>query len=171
MRPPRITYANAMATLALVLALGGSAIAAGKLRVYTGAKVADNTVTGSHVKDGSLVSADLSTKARASFRGEPGSRGATGSKGALGVAGVRGANGPRGSAALMTSAFAWRDTGLVTQRVNSLVPNDGPGSQGSDWDAADYASSAYGGPYPNIRTPGNYHSIPLTAAWTPVLAL
>lgn len=171
MRRPRITYANAMATLALVLALGGTAVAAGKVRIYTGATVVDNSLTASHVKDGSLVAADLSAGARASFTGEKGPAGAAGSRGPTGVGGARGADGPRGTAALMTSAFAWRDTGLVTQRVNSLVPNDGPGSDGTDWDAPNYASAASGGPYPNIRQPGSYESIALTAAWTPVLAL
>jgi hypothetical protein len=52
----RPTYANVMSTIAVVLALGGSAWAA---TTVTGANVKNGTLTGADVKDGSLTGADI----------------------------------------------------------------------------------------------------------------
>ncbi len=171
MRRPRITYANAMATLALLLVVGGTATAAATRTPYSGANTADGSLTGMDVRDDTLKMADLSTSAKASFLGEKGATGPVGSKGPTGVQGPRGADGPRGSAAFMTSAYAWRDTGLTTWRPNSLVPNNGPGNTGNDWDSPDYANATSGGPYPNIRAAGTYQSVALNTAWAPMLSL
>jgi hypothetical protein len=160
-----------MATLAVLLVLGGTATAAAKRTVYTSATVKNNSITGADVKNGTLAWADLSAATRRALVGPDGGKGATGSKGATGIAGVRGENGPRGSAALMTSAYAFRDTGLVTWRSNTTTPNNGPGNTGYDWDDPAYASDSGGGPYPNIRAAGAYESVSLTGAWTPVLSL
>jgi hypothetical protein len=64
---PRLGYANVVATLALVLAVGGSgAYAAQRIRAHqiaahaiTGSKINFNAVTGSKVKGGSLSGSDL----------------------------------------------------------------------------------------------------------------
>ena len=67
----RITYANVVATLALLLALCGGAVAASQLaknsvgpkqlkkNSVTSVKIKKNAVNGSKVKDGSLTGADL----------------------------------------------------------------------------------------------------------------
>lgn len=163
---PRITYANTMATLALLLTLGGTAYAAVTL---TSANVRNNSITGADVKSGSLTQADLHASTKRALVGPRGATGRTGSAGPKGTTGDTGPQGPRGSAAYMTSAFAYRDTGLVWQRTGTLLPNNNGGT-GKHWDDPTYASSATGGPYPQIRTSG-YESIPLDGSFRPVLSL
>jgi len=165
MRTPRITYANTMATIALCLAVSGTAYAA---TVITGANVKDGSLTSLDVKAASLTAADLAKSAGPKFVGDTGNTGTTGAKGATGLAGPDGPQGPRGSAAFMTSTFAFRDTGLVTQRTNSLTPNDGAGSTGHDWDDPNYASQVGG--FSNIRPAGSYNQVNLTAAMQPVVS-
>lgn len=68
---PRITYANVVATLALVLALGGaSALAAGGLATNSVGtrQLRKNAVTGAKVKNGSLTGADISGNVRSALR-------------------------------------------------------------------------------------------------------
>lgn len=57
----RLTYANVMATIAVFIALGGSAYAAAQLKKNSvGTKqLKNNAVTGAKVKDGSLNAADI----------------------------------------------------------------------------------------------------------------
>ncbi len=57
----RLTYANVMATVAVFIALGGSAYAAAQLKKNSvGTKqLKNNAVTGAKVKDGSLNAADI----------------------------------------------------------------------------------------------------------------
>ena len=54
-RARRITYSNVVATLALIVALSGTAWAA----MVTGAQIKDNSVTGRDIRNGSLTGADL----------------------------------------------------------------------------------------------------------------
>jgi hypothetical protein len=75
-----LTYANAMATLALFVALGGGA--------YAATRLPKNSVTTIQVKNGSLLSKD--------FKSGQLKAGKTGSKGAAGAAGARGFTGPTG---------------------------------------------------------------------------
>jgi hypothetical protein len=85
---PRLTYANAIATLALFLALGGgAAFAASTLgKNSVGPKqLKRSAVTGAKVKDGSLLATDF--KAGQLPGGE---RGPTGERGPQGVAGAPG---------------------------------------------------------------------------------
>ncbi|CAM3238980.1 hypothetical protein NODU109028_05830 [Nocardioides dubius] len=87
----RGTYANVTATLALALALGGTAaVAAEKIG---GSQIAKNAITSKHVKNGQIGTADLSAAAR---RGMVGPRGAAGAAGAPGAPGVPGAPGISG---------------------------------------------------------------------------
>ncbi len=165
---PRITYANSMATLALLLAIGGSAMAAVTL---TGRNVTDRSLTSADVKAQSLGVADLTVAAKASLKGAKGATGRAGSIGSTGTTGVDGARGNRGSAAFMTSTFAYRDTGLVTNRTNASPPNNNGGSA-KDWDDPAYASvSCPGGTCPQIRAAGQYEPINLTSAWQPMVSL
>jgi hypothetical protein len=60
----RLTYANVMSTLALCLALTGSAVAAGVPGMITSRRIVDNTIQSRDVKNGDLLAADLSVDAR-----------------------------------------------------------------------------------------------------------
>lgn len=165
---PRITYANAMATMALFLAIGGTAIAAVTL---TGRNVADRSITSADVKSQSLGLVDLTPATKARFVGDKGAAGRVGSAGSSGTTGVDGERGRRGSAAFMTSAFAYRDTGLVTNRQNVSTPNNN-GGPGKNWDDPAYASTACpGSTCPQIRAEGAYQQVNLTSAWQPIVSL
>lgn len=95
----RLTYANVVATLALVLAVGGTTVA-GASSLMTGRDVQDDSLTGADVQNGSLTGADirpgsvgsnaLSLAARANLRG---ARGDAGPQGATGAPGLQGAPG------------------------------------------------------------------------------
>ena len=92
----RLTYANVMATVAVFIALGGSAYAAIKI---TGKNVKNGTLTGADVKNNSLTSKDVKSLGANDFKG-----------GALptGPRGPRGLTGPQGPGA---KRF-WVDTGV-----------------------------------------------------------
>ncbi len=55
----RLTYANTMATIAVVIALGGTSYAAAKV---TGRDVRDGSLTGADLKDSSLQSRDIENR-------------------------------------------------------------------------------------------------------------
>lgn len=77
----RPTYANVASTLALVVALGGTAYAAGprnsvgtpqlKKNAVTTAKIKNGAVTATKIKDGTVGTGDLSAEARALARSGP----------------------------------------------------------------------------------------------------
>ena len=95
----RPTYANVVATLALVIAIGGTTVA-GASSLMTGRDIQDDSVTGADIQNGSLTGADiragsigsnsLSLAARANLRG---TRGDTGPQGDTGATGPQGAPG------------------------------------------------------------------------------
>jgi len=133
-RRPRASLV--IASLALFVALGGSATAA---TLITGAKVKNGTITGkdikgssltgAKVKNGSLSSSDLSTAAKSGLKGAKGDQGPAGQ---TGPAGAPGAQGPRG---------------IVSPRVQTLGGkdiNDGPAQTvlTSDVPAGTYVISA-----------------------------
>lgn len=112
-----LTYANVVATLALFLALGGSAVATRTFLTgkdvqdgsLTGADVRNSSLTGADIKNRSLTANDLSPAVAALLRpsgpslgaqsGQPGAqgeRGPTGAQGAAGATGAPGAPGPVG---------------------------------------------------------------------------
>lgn len=84
----RLTFSNAIACIALFVALGGSSYAAVQI---TGASVKDNSLTTKDVRNGSLLAKDFK-------RGQipAGPQGATGAQGPQGVQGERGPEGPKG---------------------------------------------------------------------------
>ena len=89
-------HSTAVAYLALFAALGGSAYAA---VTVTGKNIKDGTVTGRDVKNRSLGTNKLSTRAVSSLTGQPGSAGPQGERGAggpTGPAGPKGETGPAG---------------------------------------------------------------------------
>lgn len=87
---PKFTYANIMATLAFVLALGGTSYAA-------------LVVTSRNIKDATIQVRDISPTARASLRGNSGPQGPkgdqgnTGPKGDTGNTGITGPKGDTGN--------------------------------------------------------------------------
>jgi hypothetical protein len=107
---PSLSYANVMSTLAVLLALGGTAVAAATI---TGRDVVDSSLTGADVRNRSLTGADVrdrSLRAVDFARGQlpggaagpAGPRGPQGPAGAPGPAGPQGATGLRGPAGTLT---------------------------------------------------------------------
>jgi hypothetical protein len=88
----RFVRGNAIAMLALFIALTGTTYAAS-----TGL-IGKNTVASPQVVNGSLQTKDLSAKARTALKGNRGLRGLTGAKGATGAAGAQGVKGDKGDA-------------------------------------------------------------------------
>ena len=95
----RLRYANLVATLALFLALGGTAIGAQALITgrdvkdgsLTGIDVRNHSLTGAEIQTGSLGSNVFSEAALANLRGATGATGQTGERGPIGPAGPAGA--------------------------------------------------------------------------------
>jgi len=88
-------HSTAVAYLALFAALGGSAYAA---VTVTGKNIKDGTVTGRDVKNRSLGTNKLSTRAVSSLTGQPGPAGPQGERGPVGPTGPAGAKGETGPA-------------------------------------------------------------------------
>ena len=96
----RLTYANVMATLALFVALGGSS--------YAAVKLAANSVSSKHIKNGQVKTADLGGNSVLSTKVKDGSllasdfapgqlpKGDQGPPGPQGIQGLQGPAGPRG---------------------------------------------------------------------------
>src|SRR4051794_19705792 len=95
----RITYANVVATLALILALGGTSYAAFKLPRNTVGKtqLKHNAVTARAIARGAVGTSELSTKAKSTLAGAQGAQGAQGPQGAQGGQGPQGPQGPAAS--------------------------------------------------------------------------
>lgn len=88
----RFLRRNAIALLALFLALGGTTYAA------SSTLIGRNTVASPQVVNGSLKAKDLSKAARKALKGNRGLRGLQGAKGAIGAKGPTGAQGAAGAA-------------------------------------------------------------------------
>ena len=87
-------HGTAVAYLALFAALGGSAYAA---VTVTGKNIQDGAITGKDVKNRSLGTKKLSTKAVSSLTGQPGPAGPQGVAGPKGEKGEQGPVGPSGA--------------------------------------------------------------------------
>ena len=92
----RLTYANAMATLAVFVALGGSSYAALELpKASVGSEqLKPNSVNSAKVKRGSLRLSDFGSAERTRLRGAAGPQGPAGPRGAQGPSGDAGPAGP-----------------------------------------------------------------------------
>jgi Collagen triple helix repeat (20 copies) len=89
------TPSLAVSVAALVVAMGGTGYAAGKL---SGSIIKPGTITGRQIKSHSLTAGKLSKTAVAALHGATGATGATGPAGPVGPAGPAGARGPAGPA-------------------------------------------------------------------------
>lgn len=84
----------AVAAVAVVLSIGGTATAGG---LITGEKIRDGSLSGADIRDGSITRGDLSASASAAARrGQRGPRGPRGRRGPAGVPGPTGPGGPSG---------------------------------------------------------------------------
>ena len=155
---PHMNFATIVSILALLIGSGSAAYAA---IMITGASVKDGAITGGKIKDGSLTTSDLSSSARTTVTGGDGPRG---------VRGDKGATGPAGQLAKLTSSWASRNTGLVT---DSTSLRQAPNTGWLFWDDLTYGAANVDGEgaKPNIRTTGNYVAVDLNDTWQPVLAL
>ena len=115
MRLPRPGYASVLATLALVLALGGPAYAGAKVLLtgddiedgsLTSRDVQNGSLTGRDVKSGSLQAADFDVRLLASLRGANGTSSVRGPEGGQGERGPIGPAGPTGAPAALPSRTA-----------------------------------------------------------------
>jgi hypothetical protein len=92
-----LTYANVMATVAVFIALGGTATAAITL---TGRNIKNGTITSADIKDGTIKARDIKKRSLTANRfkrnqlpaGPAGPAGATGAPGAPGAAGANATN-------------------------------------------------------------------------------
>ena len=123
------SYANAMATVAVFVSLGGGAYAAGALPFASvgTAQLKHDAVTSSRVKDGTLRAADFTGGLRAGPRGRAGADGAAGAPGAQGATGAAGARGPAGPTGPRGPAGHDGDDGHVftTVREGTLTVGSG----------------------------------------------
>jgi len=140
----QIRYADVAATLALVVAMGGTAYAATQVR---SADIVDNTIKSQDVKNGTLTLDDVQDSTEASLRGQTGPAGAAGSPGA---SGEPGAAGPSGSPGAAGPSGAPGDAGPSGPPGPSGSPgaagpsgspgaNGSPGADGAPGSAAGYA--------------------------------
>jgi hypothetical protein len=93
-------YANVTATMALIIALGGTSYAAIKLpgNSVGAAQIKTGAVGTSEVKNGSLLSGDFKAgQLPAGAKGDTGAAGATGAKGDAGATGAKGDTGAAGA--------------------------------------------------------------------------
>ncbi len=143
----RLTYANVIATLALFVALGGTAAAGAHVwitganvrngsitgrdvanRSLTAKKLRLQTVTGAQVRDGSLRAADFNTDDLQKLVGPSGSTGPAGPVGPAGAKGDEGKKGDPGSSDILrASASGVNATNYADGDVllSKAVPSDG----------------------------------------------
>jgi hypothetical protein len=153
MRPLlRHLRANAVAYLALSIALGGTSYAAASLpRNSVGTtQLKNNAVTSAKVKNRSLTTSDFSSAAVRALSGETGPAGATGAQGPAGAKGDRGADGANGTG------------GAKGDRGDPGVGLTGSGRgvagaflSATDADLADLANSGGGGGTGVLTLPAN----------------
>lgn len=169
----KLTYANVTATVAIVVALSGTAsaaVATVRANSITSKHVKDNSLTGADMKNGSLGPLDLTPAARSSFKGPKGNNGPTGPKGLPGETGPQGEKGNSGAPAMVVTSYATRDTGFITR--NTLTP---PNPDGFDWwnyncNSVNNSIGPCAGSDGNTSNTG-VGDLPLQAARTTVLAL
>jgi hypothetical protein len=127
-----------LAGVAVFVALGGSAMAAGGLVVAR--DIATGAVTSRSIKDGSVALEDLSPATQVSLRGAVGPRGetglagsagATGSAGSTGSSGANGVNGANGSTGAAGSNGAAGSSGAAGSN-GANGPNGLPGTNGAN---------------------------------------
>jgi hypothetical protein len=133
------TYANTMASLAILMAFGGTAYAA---LMITGKNVRNNSLTGVDVRNSSLTRADLSASTRRAFTGAKGTNGKNGTNGNTGATGPKGEKGDPGAAAEVVTSYASRDTGFIVR--NNLAPPNPHSAAWYDYNCGGVNSDAAG---------------------------
>ena len=109
----RPSYAEVAATLALFVALGGTAVA-GTTLLISGENVKDHSLTGVDIENASLGLKTFSPAARKALRGSNGAPGARGPQGPQGSQGLRGPAGPEGATGPQGSPGAGITTGTAS---------------------------------------------------------
>lgn len=125
-----MSYANVMATIAVFVALGGSAIAAGVM-ITDPAQLRDEVVTGEKVKRGSLGADRLSAEARGSLTGPAGPVGPAGPQGSEGAQGPQGRGGAPGPQGPRGSALAYAQ--VIANDIGTPPRFDGDRTKGFAW--------------------------------------
>jgi hypothetical protein len=128
-----LTYANVLSTLALFLALGGSAVAAQRYLVTSTTQLSPAVVSSLH---GAIGARGL--RGYLGERGPKGDVGAVGDRGAEGPQGAKGDAGPIGAAGIKGDTGAIGATGIQgakgdtgpTGVTGAVGPQGNPGSQG-----------------------------------------
>ena len=145
----RVSYANTMSTLAVFIALGGTAWAAtalprnsvGSAQIRTGAvgtsEIRNNSIRSADIRDRSIALRDISTSARNALRGAQGPAGPAGPPGTPGIslrAAVNSGGGtPSGNARTVShvaesqyTVFFDRDVGACTYSATLAAVQNGP---------------------------------------------
>ena len=117
----RFVRRNAVAMLALFIALTGTTYAAST------ALIGKNTVASPQVVNGSLQTKDLSAKTRKALKGNRGLRGLTGPKGATGAAGAQGVKGDPGTPATKLWAVV-SSAGTLLRSSGGVTASGSPAS-------------------------------------------
>jgi hypothetical protein len=129
----RLSYAGVTATLALFIAIGGSAAAGAQALItgrdvvdhsLTGVDVANHSLTGADIRAGSLGSDSFSAAALANLRGAQGAVGASGAAGQGGPTGAQGATGA-GIETTITSGADVTDYQDLTPLATATLPSAG----------------------------------------------
>ena len=139
----RLTYANVTATMALFIALGGSAYAALSI---DGRDVLDGSLTGQDIRNGSLGHAEMSDQLAVSAR-RRGRRGRRGPRGRSGVTRVIVREGPTGDCEDSSCSF----NGV--EITNDVACGPGEHVVGGGAAGADGAVLVASGPSPTGGTP------------------
>ena len=101
----RLTYANAMSTVAVFIALGGVGWAATTLPANSVGtrQIVDKSVGTNDLADSSVVSSKIAPSVLTLLKGQKGDRGIQGLKGEQGIQGVQGLKGEFGGQLLIAS--------------------------------------------------------------------
>ena len=114
----RLTYANVTATLALFVALGGSAYAG---LTIDGGDVVDGSLTGRDIRNGSVAQVDLEQAVAARRRGRRGPRGPRGPRGRSGATRVIVKTGPANDCTTPSCASVEQTNSVSCDAGQSLV--------------------------------------------------
>ncbi len=163
-----VTYANVVSVLVIVAATAGTAWSAAQsdtaraaakkatAKKITGAHVKDESLTSADFKNGSLNAVEFSATSRTVLRGRTGATGEHGASGATGPQGPTGASGAAGGAAHSIVRFATQASELMRANTAASAPN---GAAPKDWDDATYAAYSAGDSNHPGALPGSHPNI------------